>query len=563
MRELSRVVLILILVCLTACEGEMKNPLPVDNGGGSVPSADQVNTYIDDQLTPELQECRPVDDARKPLKYPSIKSSRWKKDWSKQISRDLDDPDLDELMTVRLKNNEIQDLNCPRFNSMSPENKKRFWIVFMASVSAAESNHGPETYYDESGTYDSFGLLQIDAPNSRAHGCRKYDGTKPDGGKYGRSSGGDMYDPSTNLRCGMYILRNQLRKIGSIISDKKYYWSVLMTTRRGHQRFKKHFLSHIQQVNACREEGEIDSGMQTGENHCTVVNDDRREREVPKETNSTTRNENDESRPDDQQDNDTSDGQLNPAKHCQLQIDSGNHSFEYPLIVSKGRREWKTEWSKQISEDLNDPDLEELMTAKLKSDELQALNCPNFNSMSSNNKKHFWNIFMATMSSTASGHNPQSYYDERGSNDSYGLLMIDAPNSRAHGCRKLDGSKPHGGKSERGSGEDMYEPSTNLRCGMYILRNQIRKSGSLFYRNSYWGMLRTNGHGQEGFKDQFISSIQQIKACRNEGEMDSSTNNEQNQCLTIDDSSRDGEVPAVESENEGMSHSVGGTGTMM
>jgi hypothetical protein len=283
MRELSRVILMLLLVALTACE-DNKVPPSGNYHGGSIPSADQVNDYIDDQLTPEQRCQMEMDDENHPLDYPLITpkgSRKWETEWSQSVSRDLDDPALDELLSVKLKNDELRDLNCPKFNSMSEKNKKLFWNVFMASMSASESSHNPKGFYDEKGTYDSYGLLQIDATNSRTHGCVKHDGTKPAGGKYGKSGGGDMYDPETNLRCGLYILRNQLRKSGQLFYGKSY-WAVLRTSRPGHQRFKKHFLSHIQQVKACRGEGEVDNGVQNDQNQCVAVNDAPRDGQAPR-----------------------------------------------------------------------------------------------------------------------------------------------------------------------------------------------------------------------------------------------------------------------------------------
>jgi len=289
MDKLNKVVVGLMLVFLAACEGENKTPPSGNYHGGSIPSYNQVNDYINDQLTPEQRCQMEMDDENHPLDYPLITPKgrrKWDTKWSQQINDDLNDPDLDELMTVKLRNDELKNLNCPKFNSMSSKNKKLFWNVFMASMSASESSHNTKGFYDEKGTYDSYGLLQIDATNSRAHGCRKHDGSKPQGGKYGKGAGGDMYDARTNLRCGMYILRNQLRRSGSLFY-KKSYWAVLRTSRPGHKRFKKHFLSHIQQVKACRGEGEVDTGVQNGQNQCVAVNDAPRDGQAP-EGNSTT-----------------------------------------------------------------------------------------------------------------------------------------------------------------------------------------------------------------------------------------------------------------------------------
>ncbi len=289
MKKLCRIIFVLSLLGLAACEGN-KVPPSGNYHGGSIPTSYQVTEYINDQLSSE-QRCQlETDNENHPLDYPIITpkgSRKWKTEWSEGVSKDLDDPALDELMSVKLKNDELRDLNCPKFNSMSSKNKKLFWNVFMASMSASESSHNPKGFYDEQGTYDSYGLLQIDATNSRAHGCVKHDGSKPEGGKYGRSGGGDMYEPQTNLRCGLYILRNQLRKSGSLFYGKSY-WAVLRTSRPGHQRFKKHFLSHIQQVKACRGEGEVDNGAQDGQNQCVAVNDAPRDGQAPSVESTTT-----------------------------------------------------------------------------------------------------------------------------------------------------------------------------------------------------------------------------------------------------------------------------------
>lgn len=268
------IILVSILFISLACEKDTYNGGGGYGGGGSIPSSTQFNQYLNEQLTSE-QRCQlETDNVNHPLEHPVISPkgrSQWKEEWSKNISNDLDDPALNELMNVSLKNDELRELNCPKFNSMNSKNKKMFWTILMASMSSAESSFKTKEFYKERGTNDSYGLLQIDAPNSRAHGCIKRDGSKPNGGKKGKSSGGDMYDPDTNLRCGMYILRNQLRKSGRLFY-RSSYWAVLRTSRPGHQRFKRYFKTHIQQLKGCRSEGESGEDSSAG-NQCVAVND--------------------------------------------------------------------------------------------------------------------------------------------------------------------------------------------------------------------------------------------------------------------------------------------------
>ena len=79
---------------------------------------------------------------------------------------------------------------------------------------------------------------------------------------------------------------------------------------------------------------------------------------------------------------------------------------------------------------------------------------------------------------------------------------------------KRDGTKPSGGKEGKEEGKDMYDPEINLRCGMYIVRNQLRRSSELFYKGSYWAVLRVGRKGHERFLRFIHQNINQIPACQ-------------------------------------------------
>jgi hypothetical protein len=175
----------------------------------------------------------------------------FKAEWIEDIKQDIKDNDLDELLTRELKEEELTKLKCPKYNSFTEEDRLKFWVLFMAGIAASESAFDPKCFYEEPGTHDSFGLLQIDGPNSRAHGCVKRDGTKPSGGKEGKEEGKDMYDPEINLRCGMYIVRNQLSR-SSELFYKGSYWAVLRVGRKGHERFLRFIHQNINQIPACQ-----------------------------------------------------------------------------------------------------------------------------------------------------------------------------------------------------------------------------------------------------------------------------------------------------------------------
>jgi len=189
--------------------------------------------------------------AEKELSFVTRQGNTFKKEWIKAIQTDIQDNDLDELLTRKLDKKEVTKLKCSNYSSLNEEDRKKFWIIFMTGISAAECNYNPKCFYAEPGTNDSYGLLQIDAPNSRAHGCVKRDGSRPKGGKEGRKQGGDMYNPEVNLRCGMYIVRNQLRRSGELFY-KKSYWAVLREGRKGHLRFMRFINTNMHKVSGCK-----------------------------------------------------------------------------------------------------------------------------------------------------------------------------------------------------------------------------------------------------------------------------------------------------------------------
>ena len=189
-------------------------------------------------------------DPKKP-KIDKTRKGAWDDKGTDTIYQTLEEDKYKDLMSAKISETDLKAINCPRFHSLGKNDKKKFWAIFLASMVAKEGENNPKEFYGESGTNDSYGLLQIDTPNSIAHGCRLKDGSKPKGSKKGRSGGGDMYDPHINLRCGMMILRNQVKKKGKLF-DNKSYWAVLRTNRpTPHARMKTVLHKHMTQVSAC------------------------------------------------------------------------------------------------------------------------------------------------------------------------------------------------------------------------------------------------------------------------------------------------------------------------
>jgi hypothetical protein len=119
--------------------------------------------------------------------------------------------------------------------------------------------------------------------------------------------------------------------------------------------------------------------------------------------------------------------------------------------------------------------------------------CPEYKSLSSENKKNFWVYLLSSMAELESNFNPSLSYREsfRDSSGSYvmsrGLLQISIESGNAYGC---------GFKSQ----SDLNDPYRNLSCGLRILNKWVLNdkriagsvSGSWRGGSRYWSVLRTS-----------------------------------------------------------------------
>lgn len=187
---------------------------------------------------------------------PSARKGSWKPAWTSYIYKSLDHAPVSQLMSRNISSADLSTIGCPMFSSLSTKEKKKFWAIYISSMSHYEGEHNPKEFYDEDGTNDSYGLLQIDAPNARAKGCVKDNGQPPSGGKYGREAGGDMYDPLVNIKCSMVMLNRQLGS--SRLFTNKGYWAIQRPNRPGYKKFVPLVRSQLKQVRGC-------SGSRMGE----------------------------------------------------------------------------------------------------------------------------------------------------------------------------------------------------------------------------------------------------------------------------------------------------------
>lgn len=156
----------------------------------------------------------------------------WTHSFSKSIFHYLEErPELSTLVDADLRNSDLRLLKCEGYKKASLQEKKRFWVTFMASVAHAESSLNPMTTYREKDGTLSSGLLQIDIASANRHSFQ-YTGFF-----FGQE---DLFKPDLNLMAGLYIMKHQLEggirgERGDIknrlFTDANYYWSVLTYKR--------------------------------------------------------------------------------------------------------------------------------------------------------------------------------------------------------------------------------------------------------------------------------------------------------------------------------------------
>jgi hypothetical protein len=126
---------------------------------------------------------------------------------------------------------------CPRYNTLSNEERTQFWGLLISAITKFESNFNPASrmHEDTMGTDPvtgepvySEGLLQLSYQDTRWAPYCEFDWEKDKKLKRDEPKK-TILDPLKNLNCGMRILAGQVKKRGIIAAPQKYaYWSVLI-----------------------------------------------------------------------------------------------------------------------------------------------------------------------------------------------------------------------------------------------------------------------------------------------------------------------------------------------
>lgn len=156
---------------------------------------------------------------------------RWTKNLSESLLRYLERPELSVLYQSEINLRDLRLLKCEGYRIAGIQERKRFWVTFMASIAHAESGLNPMTTYREKDGTLSSGLLQIDLASAHRHSF-SYTAFK--------FTQRDLFNPDLNLMAGLYVMKHQLEGgifnerpdiKNRLFTDRSYYWSVLTLKR--------------------------------------------------------------------------------------------------------------------------------------------------------------------------------------------------------------------------------------------------------------------------------------------------------------------------------------------
>lgn len=179
------------------------------------------------------------------------KSSRkieWKQDYTRALAETLSDSSFSSLYTTEINEADLKRVNCKNFNQLTNFQKQTFYIVYMAAIAEAESDFRTHIKYETPGDGTiNVGMLQIDEASATRHAK----------GAVGNVDENDLTNGETNLKVGVYILKNQLgSKVakGRLFPERSYYWQVLTYTKPGKDRDRvlKNIAANASNISFCK-----------------------------------------------------------------------------------------------------------------------------------------------------------------------------------------------------------------------------------------------------------------------------------------------------------------------
>lgn len=169
----------------------------------------------------------------------AVKTKRWKPEWTEALIKAMP-----TVLTSEVDAAYAAVPYCPKFVSLSLQQRAEFWAYVAQAITVPESGMIPTAGMVENMGKDmvtkqtivSSGLMQLSHQDAKIHGCA-FDWEK-DKDKDRKDPRWTVNDPVKNLQCGIKILGKQIAKKKGLFTKKNYYWSVLREGSRGSVKVK-------------------------------------------------------------------------------------------------------------------------------------------------------------------------------------------------------------------------------------------------------------------------------------------------------------------------------------
>lgn len=189
----------------------------------------------------ELEKIIPISE----IKIRSSSSGHpWKKSYSNALGNLLSDSYFDSFLDVKIEEVDLRLAGCLNFNELTDQEKRVFYIAFLAAISEAESDFEvDQKTYNRADQTMNIGMLQIDRASANRHGSYYFNRKFNDF---------DLENPELNLMIGALILKNQILKGATaerLFPDRTYYWQVLSGSKK---RVLRNLQSSLSNSGICR-----------------------------------------------------------------------------------------------------------------------------------------------------------------------------------------------------------------------------------------------------------------------------------------------------------------------
>lgn len=194
-----------------------------------------VSCGSDSSSTADTNEIRVIESDINSLKmnFPNVLPKyAWSPVYGESVAYYLNErSELNSILYADLSDYDLRLLHCHGYKQASLNDRKKFWILYLASIAHAESHLNPNTTFREKDGTLSSGLLQIDVATANRHSLM-YTGFV--------FSQKHLFNTDLNLMSGLYVLKHQLQGgmngerpdvRGRLFTDRSYYWSVLTLKR--------------------------------------------------------------------------------------------------------------------------------------------------------------------------------------------------------------------------------------------------------------------------------------------------------------------------------------------